>query len=117
MLANPIRLIEASAASVSATLDKNHRALSAIPGARIPDSFPPELLSDDALRWTLDTIAREGFDARWIAPRRSRSSPNGAISSVSNHQANLAFPDWPSECELPVCGRASPRCPWRSSAR
>jgi RimJ/RimL family protein N-acetyltransferase len=65
MLAHSIRLIEASAASVTAALEKDHHAFSGLIGARIPKSFPPDLLDDEALRWTLRSIAQPGFDQRW----------------------------------------------------
>jgi ribosomal-protein-alanine N-acetyltransferase len=60
-----IRLLEATAGTVAAALEKNHDALSKITGARVPKSFPPELLDDDALRWTLRSVAQPDFNPRW----------------------------------------------------
>lgn len=60
-----IRLIEATARSVQAALDRDFSAFGAEVSARIPASFPPDLLDDDALRWTLGAIAAPGHDARW----------------------------------------------------
>ena len=77
MLAHSTRLLEASAASVTATLEKNHQALSQLTGARVPASFPPELLDDDALRWTLRAIAQPGFQPRWGMYWIIESDPDG----------------------------------------
>jgi ribosomal-protein-alanine N-acetyltransferase len=64
-MTHSIRLVEATAHSVQAVLDKDHHALARITGARVPQSFPPDLLDDDALRWTLGAIAKPDHDPRW----------------------------------------------------
>lgn len=65
MTQSSIRLLEATAASVRAALDKDHRTFASLIGARIPTSFPPDLLDDDALRWTISTIEAPGYNPRY----------------------------------------------------
>jgi RimJ/RimL family protein N-acetyltransferase len=96
MLAQSTRLLEASAASVTAALEKNHQALSHITGARVPASFPPELLDDDALRWTLRSIAQPGFQPRWgmywiISPEEILVGTAGFKGAPSDGYVELGY--------------------------
>jgi ribosomal-protein-alanine N-acetyltransferase len=74
-----IRLLQASAASLDAALAKDHFALASSVGARIPDSFPPEHLDDDALRWTLNLISNPATDPRFAMYWIILDEPEGAV--------------------------------------
>ena len=64
-MTNRIRLLAATVASVTAALEKDHVALGRLTGARVPTSFPPDLLDDDALRWTIGAIGSPEHDERY----------------------------------------------------
>ena len=57
-------LLPGSVDTVRASLDDLAR-LGKLLGARVPDSWPPDLLDRDALEWTLDWLQQPGNDPRW----------------------------------------------------
>jgi ribosomal-protein-alanine N-acetyltransferase len=74
-----IRLFQASAASIDAALTKDYSAFADSIGARIPESFPPEHLDADALRWTLNLISDPGTDPRFAMYWVIVNEPGGAV--------------------------------------
>ena len=64
IITDRLELLRAAPDSVSAALNDIPK-LGRLLGATVPASWPPDLLDQGALEWTLRVMAAPGFDPRW----------------------------------------------------
>lgn len=58
-------LVQASIPTIRAAIEDTER-LGTLLDARVPDTWPPDLLDEPALRWTLDKVRDDANDPCWF---------------------------------------------------